>query len=246
MEIKRTVNGKDFTVVKESTSNRNASAHVDSSVIRIRIPVSWPREQGFKAFLRLEKRVLRQLERNPSRFSASKPLVFKDGQEVTFLGKRFILQKQLGRGEKSSSAHLDGETIVVRLSPRLSSIRQEEVFSNLVRRVIAAAVHPVVGQRVRTLNDCHIQGSLSKVFIKENKTNFGSCSSKGNVNLSFRALFAPSEVLDYLIIHELAHLKEQNHSADFWAIVEKAMPDYRDHMEWLKDHGHSLGDNEQK
>ena len=244
MEMKRTVNGKEFIVAKESTSNRNASAHVDGSVIRIRIPVGWPREQGFKTFLRLEKRVLRQLERNPSRFNASKPLAFKDEQEVTVLGKRFVLQKQLGRGEKTSSAHLDGETIVVRLSPQLSPSRQEEVFSNLARRVIAAAIYPVVERRVRALNDCHIQGPLSRVFIKENKTNFGSCSAKGNVNLSFRVFFAPSEVLDYLIIHELAHLKEQNHSVDFWAIVGKAIPDYRDHVEWLKDHGHSLGGKE--
>ncbi len=231
-------------MVRESASGKNARARVDGSVIRIRIPSSWPREEGFKAFLDLEKRVLEKLAENPKAFAQprkNRQISFRDGQEVTLMGKRFLLKKIAGRGESTSSARLDGETVVVRLCPNLPPEQEGEAFSNLARRVIAGAVRPEVEARVRKLNGLHFQGDLSRVFIKDNVANFGSCSSKGNVNLSFRVLFAPDAVLDYLILHELAHLKERNHSPAFWALVEQAMPNYRENRRWLKDNGHKLG-----
>ncbi len=241
MERKKSVNGKEYCVVRKSTSNRSASASVDGSTITIQIPVSWPREEGFRAFLRLEKKILRKLAKNPDAFAAPIPASFSDGQEVTVMGKRFILRKSAGRGERTSSARLEGETVVVRLSPSLSSEREAAVFTNLSRRVMASAVRSEVEARVRRISREHFQCEPSRVFIKDSMTNFGSCSSKGNVNLSFRLLFAREAVLDYVIIHELAHLKEKNHSQAFWALVEKAMPDYKEHRRWLKENGRTLG-----
>jgi predicted metal-dependent hydrolase len=74
--------------------------------------------------------------------------------------------------------------------------------------------------------------------LKYNQTNWGSCSTRGNINLSTRLLFAPDDVIDYVIIHELAHLLEMNHSNRFWNIVKKAMPEYREKEVWLKKNGH--------
>lgn len=241
MEMKRSVNGKDYCVVRKSTSNRRASASVDGTTITIKIPVSWPREEGFRAFLDLEKRMLQKLAKNPEAFGAQAPLAFYDGQEVTVMGKRFVLGKSAGRGEKTSSASLEGENVVVRLSPSLPPEREAEIFSNLARRVMASVIYPKVEARVRRLNKLHFQGVLAKVFIKDSMTNFGSCSLRGNVNLSFRLLFAPEAVFDYVIIHELAHLKEKGHSPAFWSAVEKAMPDYNENRRWLKENGRTLG-----
>jgi predicted metal-dependent hydrolase len=241
MERRKSVNGREYLVVRKNTSNGSASASVDGTTITIQIPSSWPREEGFKAFLRLEKRMLRKLGRNPDAFAAPIPVAFADGQEITVVGKRFLLRKTIGRGERTSSARLEGETVIVRLSPSLSPEREAEVFTNLARRVMASVVHSEVDARVRRLNETHFQGALAKVFIKDSMTNFGSCSLKGNVNLSFRLLFAPEAVLNYVIIHELAHLKERNHSPAFWALVEKAVPDYKEHRRWLRGSGRSLG-----
>jgi predicted metal-dependent hydrolase len=76
------------------------------------------------------------------------------------------------------------------------------------------------------------------VRLKYLHSRWGSCSSSSNINLSTRLLFAPEGVIDYVIIHELAHLQELNHSPRFWRLVAEAMPDYQLKEKWLKDNGH--------
>lgn len=70
--------------------------------------------------------------------------------------------------------------------------------------------------------------SFNKVFIKNQKTRWGSCSNKKNLNFNYKIIFLPPKHRDYIIVHELCHLKEFNHSKRFWALVEKVFPDYRD------------------
>jgi predicted metal-dependent hydrolase len=79
-----------------------------------------------------------------------------------------------------------------------------------------------------------------RVSIKDQKSRWGSCSRKGNLNFNWRLLLAPLPVLDYVVYHELAHLKEPNHSPRFWAVVAGPCPEYRERRRWLKQHGHEL------
>ena len=79
-----------------------------------------------------------------------------------------------------------------------------------------------------------------RISIREQKTRWGSCSSKGNLNFNWRLILAPEEVLDYVVVHELAHRREMNHSKAFYAIVESVLPDYRKAQKRLKDNGQSL------
>ncbi len=76
-----------------------------------------------------------------------------------------------------------------------------------------------------------------RITLKAQKTLFGSCSAAGNLNFNIALMFAPEKVLDYVIIHELCHLKEMNHSMDFWHEVEKVMKDYKVERQWLNDNG---------
>ena len=82
--------------------------------------------------------------------------------------------------------------------------------------------------------------SYGRISIREQKTRWGSCSSAGNLNFNWRLIFAPPAVLDYVVVHELAHRKEMNHSAAFYAIVEQVLPDYRSSQKWLRENGHQL------
>ena len=79
--------------------------------------------------------------------------------------------------------------------------------------------------------------SYGRITIRDQKTRWGSCSSRGNLNFNWRLLLMPERVMDYVIVHELAHRREMNHSAAFWQIVETYLPDYRERRQWLKENG---------
>lgn len=79
-----------------------------------------------------------------------------------------------------------------------------------------------------------------RITIRSQRSRWGSCSSKGNLNFNCLLMLAPAQVLDYVVVHELCHRKEMNHSARFWAEVARVLPEYRVGRQWLKDNGPAL------
>ena len=76
--------------------------------------------------------------------------------------------------------------------------------------------------------------------IAGQKTRWGSCSSNKTLSFNWKLMLAPPKVLDYVVVHEICHLREMNHSPRFWALVESLMPDYKQQRKWLKENGHTL------
>ena len=93
----------------------------------------------------------------------------------------------------------------------------------------------------RVSHYAHILGvTYGKISIRDQKTRWGSCSSEGNLSFNWRLILAPPDVLDYVVIHELCHRKEMNHSKEFWTLVESLMPDYKERRKWLRENGKNL------
>ena len=82
--------------------------------------------------------------------------------------------------------------------------------------------------------------TYGNITIRNQKTRWGSCSSEKNLNFNWKLILAPPEVLDYVVVHELCHLKEMNHSKAFWDEVGKVMPEYETYKLWLKENGWKL------
>ena len=79
--------------------------------------------------------------------------------------------------------------------------------------------------------------NYGRITIRCQKTRWGSCSAKGNLNFNCLLMLTPPDVIDYVVVHELCHRKEMNHSKAFWEEVEKVLPDYRESRQWLKKEG---------
>ncbi|MFQ8776751.1 MAG: M48 family metallopeptidase [Roseburia sp.] len=96
------------------------------------------------------------------------------------------------------------------------------------------------GKRVKE-RCCYYAGlmgvSYGSITVREQKTRWGSCSAKGNLNFNWKLVLMPEEILEYVVVHELAHRLQMNHSMEFWDEVEKILPDYRKRRQWLKENG---------
>ena len=82
--------------------------------------------------------------------------------------------------------------------------------------------------------------TYGRITIRNQRSRWGSCSSQGNLNFNCLLMLCPEEVRDYVVVHELCHRKEMNHSPRFWAEVARVLPDYKTRQNWLKEHGSAL------
>lgn len=114
-----------------------------------------------------------------------------------------------------------------------------EKFTQEELRALADKALELIPGRAEYFADL-IGVTYGRITIRNQKTRWGSCSSKGNLNFNCLLMMAPSEVLDYVIVHELCHRKEMNHSKAFWSEVEKVLPNYRDAVKWLKEEGSQI------
>jgi predicted metal-dependent hydrolase len=85
-----------------------------------------------------------------------------------------------------------------------------------------------------------MQVEFTRLSVRDQRTRWGSCSAKGSLSFSWRLVMAPLPVLEYVVIHELMHLRKMNHGKQFWEGVERYCPEYRQHRTWLKEHGAQL------
>lgn len=114
--------------------------------------------------------------------------------------------------------------------------KQVEHLSNEEIRALADATMEDFPARCRRFAP-KVGMNYGRITIRSQKTRWSSCSSKENLNFNCLLMLAPPEVRDYVVVHELCHRLEMNHSVRFWAEVERVLPDYKVRLVWLKEHG---------
>jgi len=230
------VNGTQY-LIKIHYENRNkTSVSIRRTNINIRIPSFLNREEKARRLFSTKMWAKKKLLEKPKRFKPVSQKEYLDEDKLIIGDEEYILRIEF-KNKRNSSARLQGRTIHLYISNNLSKKKQNDHISSLISRCIGRRRLPKLQRKIEELNKKHFKQKLGKIFFKYNKSNWGSCSHAGNINISTRLLFAPDDVLEYVCIHELAHLIEHNHSDRFWALVAQAMPDYTTKEKWLKEKG---------
>ncbi len=153
---------------------------------------------------------------------------YKNGERFLFLGNEYELN--LVKPQRPALKFEDGFTL-----GNTAQQRGEQVFAKWYKE----RAYTVIDERVRVFS-AHYGFSPKQVKISSARTRWGSCSPDGTLNFTWRLVMAPLEVIDYVVVHELCHLRVKNHSSRFWREVEKIMPEYKDRRKWLRAHGERL------
>lgn len=200
--------------------------------VNIRLPLLLPEFEKQKLITKFINWAQTKLDEKPHLYF-DKYKRYNDGDVLKLFDKEYYLQIKYTE-KTTNELKSNKNNLELNISNSLKEEEQMKTASKLVYKFIAKKYKPVIWNWLQELNNQHHFGNFKSTRMKNNSTNWGSCSNKGNINISVRLLLAPKEVVEYVLIHELAHLQEQNHGKNFWKIVAKACPNYKKHEIWLK------------
>ena len=132
------------------------------------------------------------------------------------------------------------------IQKHIEMLREKQAEAEDVKKLTAEEIKTLAEQALKLIPQRveyfarQVGVTYGRITIRNQKTRWGSCSSKGNLNFNCLLMLAPTEILDYVVVHELCHRKEMNHSKAFWTEVEKVLPDYRRSVQWLKENGNQI------
>lgn len=167
-----------------------------------------------KEFLRFKRKVP---ERN-----------LEDGGKISVLGEEKEIFVEKRRSNEVSDKIYLAEHLIERTS-----------LKNQLEKTLRNEARNLVEEKVEKYSE-EVSESYDKIFIRDQRTRWGSCSSKGNLNFNWRLILGPEHVMDYVVVHELVHLEEKSHNEDFWSRVREIYPEYKKSNRWLAEEGSNL------
>lgn len=223
---------------RHSTRAKNLSITVAKGRVRVTIPVGATVEQVLR-FAEAKKQWVFKHVKNYNSISAQ--MITKEyvaGEKFPYMGQELLLRTSSQPG-KFTTIQLESDVVWVLISEDIPKGQWPEVIKKSLLYTYQKQAKKVFKEKLD--HYAKIMGlQYNQMRIKQQRTKWGSCSRKGNINLNWKVLMAPTEVIDYLIVHELAHLKHMNHSKEYWRFVESFMPGYKKSQKWLKENGEKL------
>lgn len=226
-----------YTVVKSKRKSLAIAIGIGGSVI-VKVPLQ-VRAADVKRLLQKKQEWIYSTYQKQS-IRKREGILIKEGTMIPYQDKQYPLRIEYQpyhkvanifiRNSVNEDGNRESNLIITTPCTELSFVKKclEEWYKKNARTVIAN----------RVAYYASIMGvSYGRIAIRSQKSRWGSCSFEGNLNFNWHLIMMPSQVLDYVVIHELAHRIEMNHSKQFWLIVAKFCPDYLDRKKWLKEFG---------
>jgi predicted metal-dependent hydrolase len=210
-----------YTLIR--SRRRTAAIHIKNGAVEVRAPLRMPKREIDQFVTAKEKWIKEHLAQSLVSAEKRQAFVLNYGDSVTLRGKEYPVAARDGK-----RTGFDGEQFY--LPPELSSEQIKYIIGQLYRRLAKMHLCERVGHYAEQMKLVP-----SAVKINGAKTRWGSCSTKKSLNFSWRLMMADEAVIDYVVVHELAHIAELNHSARFWKVVADVLPDYKERQKQLKE-----------
>ena len=216
--------------VQRNNRSRNLRLRITSAA---QVIVSAPPRISDQTIARFVEQHMDWIIKNQSKIKARKKIVDEDA--VMVFGTQY--KKIIDTPEKTLHKHpvyIRDQYIHIRpVTQTTSSVNR--TLETFLKTTAQKYIIPRTQQLAKTMDI-----RFTSLTLRDQKTRWGSCSSNGGLNFNWRLVQYPTAVIDYVIVHELAHRREMNHSAKFWAIVAKFDPEYKAHRKWLQKYGSTV------
>ena len=214
-----------------------ARASISKVGATCRIPIQLDQADDKKTVDSLQKWILKQVEGSIELQKSFQPHIYRSEQNLEVQGRLSTINTLYKDRKSGTAKRLSKNQIQLILPVGQPQANENLMVRKLISKEIAKDFILPIQDRVHELNDRYFKHEVQDIRLRYNRSNWGSCSNTGNISLSTRLLLAPQDVIDYVIVHELAHISEFNHSDNFWSLVEDALPNYKQQVHWLKTKG---------
>ena len=228
------MDGFEFPVeVIRTDRKRSASIYLEGDGVKVRVPKGLPDGRVRDLIARKSSWIRRKLKEAELK-APPKPKEFVSGETFSYLGRSYRLKVLSG---DTPSIKLKRGYLKASISGS-SKTQEEEVRSLLVDWYRIHARERLEEKTHRYAKILQVEPNC--VSVKDYKSRWGSCSTTGDISYNWRIVMAPHRIVDYVVVHELCHLLEHNHSAVYWRHVERIIPDFQKCREWLKKNSEQL------
>ncbi len=227
--------GFEFTIAR-SPRRRSISIEIRKAQVVVRAPMG-AAQSLLMSFLQQKAAWVRTKISEQQQVLAAQPepRPYAQNSSIPFMGETLTLV--LGRGPRAAIARVDRNLHVI-LSPR-SRLSEDAQIRQLLSRWYQQQALNILTQKTAHLTQ--VMGlECAQVTIKATRSKWGHCTSRGAIQYNWQILLAPEAIVDYLVAHEVSHLRHHNHSADFWSLVASVCPTFKADRAWLKAEGAHL------
>ncbi len=226
--------------IRRSPRVSNARIVVKPGQVEIVAPLKIPEHQ-LHNFVQAKRQwitnALNKMAASSPQQSGFVPSEYKTGEQITYLGQAYPLTLVPSKLKRVKIEFIDAYKVHL---PELMALGQHQVQ---IREALIRWMKKQTKEHVEHYVNHHAQRKQlipRSIAIKTQKSRWGSCGIHNDININWLLIMAPKEVLEYVVVHELCHIKVKNHSSQFWALVAEHLPDYQLRRQWLKKQGRSL------
>jgi len=230
--------------IRRSQRARRARIVVTADKIEVVVPLRMPEKQirqfmqAKQTWITSAKSKVQQHVDNTASFA---PESYQQGAMIPYQGKQYKLQVEASQ-EKQIKISFE-QSFIAYVPENLHKTLTHTELSEQIQKALVVWMGQAAAKRaVNTVDHYSPLYRLKprSIIIKTQKSRWGSCGIHDDINLNWLLILAPVEVFEYVVVHELCHIAQRNHSAAFWSLVARHCPDYKQQRLWLKQHGASL------